>query len=106
MIPDARPQSAFAFEPLDYSRGKKNEFSKKAFTRVKVESMKGLILRMVCESSIQGITLKECASKLDRLPHTISGRFSELQHDGKIHQSGERDGHGVWRELAMQEARV
>jgi len=40
-----------------------------------------------------GATIKEVARKLDRLPHTISGRFTGLQEKGLIRDTGLRRMH-------------
>ena len=41
----------------------------------------------------RGATIKEVARKMDRLPHTISGRFTGLQEKGLIRDTGRRRMH-------------
>ena len=82
---------------LDFSKGYKNAHSRRAFAKAKSgrEVMYAAILRLLEQ---RGMTCKELCAELGKQMHSVSGRLSELQHQGKIYQTAERrDKGGVWR---------
>jgi hypothetical protein len=87
------------FDP-DVSRGRKNKQSKASHERLKPYKTS---LRFDCHIWIEmakqeGRTLKELCFVLDKYPHQLSGRLTELRNAGAIYDSGEtRDGCTVWR---------
>lgn len=54
------------------------------------------IYAMIATSGQCGMTLREIASAMNKLPHQISGRLSELKVIRRIRQIGERDGFAVY----------
>ena len=53
------------------------------------------IEELVEESGERGLTLHELCARLNRFPHQISGRMTELKAEGKIYERGEpRDFNG------------
>ncbi len=46
------------------------------------------VLDVVIQAGAKGATLEECCDALDRPPHSLSGRLTELQKDGSIRDSG------------------
>ena len=69
-----------ANEQLDLSRGKDNELSKEAFSKVDTQKGRNDVLSLV-----DGIlTTFEIAEKLGKPIHKISGRFTELKKSDDI----------------------
>jgi hypothetical protein len=55
------------------------------------------VLALVRDAGMHGITLAEACEIMGKEKNCISGRFSELQRDKLIHDSGRRrDGCRVW----------
>lgn len=86
--------------PQDISRGRENPKSKQAFERVKknLSEMQDRVRIFVYACGFAGATLEEVAKAFDKLPHQLSGRFSELNH--KFHvifdSNRERNGFSVY----------
>mgnify|MGYP005814645955 CR=1 FL=1 len=54
------------------------------------------IYAMIAANGQSGMTLREIAAAMNKLPHQISGRLSELKLERRIRQIGERDGFAVY----------
>jgi hypothetical protein len=99
-LPKPRHQSQLHFNSLqaalDFSRGRKNQHSKAAFTKVRREEVYEQILSLIRERG--SLTCKEFCRATGKQMNQVSGRFSELGHKKTIRQTSERrEGCGVWR---------
>lgn len=74
---------------FDISRGRRNANSRKAHDKLRAHkpSQRELVLAVIRMMGERGATLKEVAAYLDKLPHQLSGRFTELSIDGAIKRS-------------------
>jgi hypothetical protein len=69
-------------EPIDQSRGRHNEVSKLAFSKLKpsIDAMRREVYKLVDGRRCT----REIGEMLDKLPHEISGRFTDLKNSNKI----------------------
>lgn len=70
-------------EPIDYSRGRNNEVSKLAFSKLKpsIDAMRRAVYNLVDGNKCT----REIVEELGKLPHEISGRFTDLKNSNKIY---------------------
>ncbi len=78
---------------FDISKGRHNEMSKVANSKVNKEQGRSLILSLIDGNK----STKEIATILGKEIHKISGRFSELKMQGKIELSHYKDGFSVYK---------
>lgn len=97
--------TSFGTDPDRLYRKDAPATSKDAAHRVNTQTDEEKVFRMI-ENSRKGLTIKECARRLNKFPHQISGRFTALKAKKMIEQTTERREHSYVMKVVRKQVEL